>query len=44
MGAKIAAGLAGHIRSLKTSQLYTVAETMEVVGSAGKLAFPAPKG
>jgi uncharacterized protein with GYD domain len=40
----IAAGLAGHIRSLKTSQLYTVAETMEVMGSAGKLAFPAPKG
>lgn len=40
----IAAGLAGHIRSLKTSQLYTVAETMEVMGGAGKLAFAAPKG
>lgn len=40
----IAAGLAGHIRSLKTSQLYTVAEAMEAVGNAGKLAYPAPKG
>ncbi len=40
----IAAGLPGHIRTFKTSQLYTVAETMEVVGNAGKLAFPAPKG
>jgi len=40
----VAAGLAGHIRSLKTSQLYTVAEAMEVIGNAGKLAYPAPKG
>jgi uncharacterized protein with GYD domain len=40
----LAAGLAGHIRSIKTSQLYTVGETMEVISSAGKLAFPAPKG
>ena len=40
----IAAGLPGHIRTLKTSQLLTVAETMEAVGNAGKLAFPAPKG
>jgi len=40
----VAAGLAGHIRSLKTSQLYTVPEAMEVIGNAGKLAYPAPKG
>ena len=40
----LAAGLAGHIRSIKTSQLYTVAEGMEMVGNAGKLAYPAPKG
>lgn len=40
----MAVGLAGHIRALKTSQLYTVAESMEVLSNAGKLAFPAPKG
>jgi len=40
----VAAGLAGHIRSLKTSQLYTVAEAVEVLGNAGKLHYPAPKG
>ena len=40
----IAIELAGHIRTLKTSQLYTVAETMEMMGNAGKLAYPAPKG
>ena len=40
----IAVELAGHIRTLKTSQLYTVAETLEVMGNAGKLAYPAPKG
>ena len=40
----IAVGLAEHIRTLKTCQLYTVAEGMEVLGNAGKLAFPAPKG
>ncbi|RZL90078.1 MAG: GYD domain-containing protein [Variovorax sp.] len=40
----IAVELAGHIRSLKTSQLFTVAETIEMTGKAGKLAYPAPKG
>jgi len=40
----IAVELAGHIRSLKTSQLYTVAETVEMMGKAGSLAYPAPKG
>ena len=40
----IAAQLAGHVKAIKTSQLYTVAETMEVMGKAGKLAYPAPKG
>ena len=40
----LAAGLAGHIRSIKTSQLYIVAEGMEMVGNAGKMAYPAPKG
>jgi uncharacterized protein with GYD domain len=40
----VAAGLAGHIRTLKTSQLYTVQEAMEVMGNAGRLAYPAPKG
>jgi uncharacterized protein with GYD domain len=40
----IAAELAGHVKSIKTSQLYTVAEAMEAMGNAGKLAFPAPKG
>ncbi|WP_309678933.1 GYD domain-containing protein [Polaromonas sp.] len=42
--AVVAVGLAGHIRTLKTSQLYTVAEATEVMGNAGKLAYPAPKG
>jgi len=42
--AVITAGLAGHIRTLKTSQLFTVAEGMEILGHAGKLAYPAPKG
>jgi len=40
----IAIGLAGHIRALKTSQLYTVTESIEVLGNAGKLAYPAPQG
>jgi uncharacterized protein with GYD domain len=42
--AVIAVGLVGHIRTLKTSQLYTVNESMELLSNAGKLAFPAPKG
>ncbi len=40
----IAAELAGHVKTIKTSQLYTTAEAMEAMGSAGKLAFPGPKG
>ena len=40
----VAAGLAGHIRGLKTAQLFSVAEIMEVTASAGKLAFAPPKG
>ena len=40
----IAIGLAGHVRTLKTSQLYTVTEAVELLSDAGKLAFPAPKG
>jgi uncharacterized protein with GYD domain len=40
----IVAGMAGHIRSIKTSQLFTVPETMEVMGQAGTLSFAAPKG
>jgi uncharacterized protein with GYD domain len=40
----VAAMLPGHVRSIRTGQLYTVAEAMEVMGAAGKLAFPAPKG
>jgi len=40
----VAVGLAGHIRTTKTAQLYTVAEGMEVMGNAAKLAYPAPKG
>lgn len=42
--AVIAIGLAGHVRTLKTAQLYTIPESMELLGSAGRLAFPAPKG
>jgi uncharacterized protein with GYD domain len=42
--AVITAGLGGHISGLKTSQLYTVPEAMEVMGAAGKLAYPPPKG
>ncbi len=42
--AVIAIGLAGHVRTLKTSQLYTIAESLELLGDAGRLAFPAPKG
>lgn len=37
----ITAGLAGHIRTLKTSRLFTVAEGMEILAQAGKLAYPA---
>jgi hypothetical protein len=40
----IAVGLAGHIRSLETSQLHTVAEGIEMMGKAGSFAYPAPKG
>lgn len=40
----ITAGLAGHIRTLKTSQLFTVAEGMEIMGNVGKKSYPAPKG
>ena len=40
----IAVELAGHIRTLKTSQLYTVAESIEMMGKAGNLAYAAPKG
>jgi len=40
----IMAGMAGHIRSIKTSQLFTVPETMEVLGRAGTLSFAPPKG
>jgi uncharacterized protein with GYD domain len=40
----IAAELAGHVKTLKTSQLYTVAEAMEAMGKAAKLGLPAPKG
>lgn len=40
----LTAALAGHIRSLKTSQLFTVAEGMEIMGNVGKRTYPAPKG
>ena len=40
----IAAGLAGHIRSLKTAPLFTIAEAVEAIGNAGKLVYPPPKG
>jgi len=40
----IVAGMAGHIRGVKTSQLFTVGETMEFLGQAGTIAFPTPKG
>ncbi|HEY2257111.1 MAG TPA: GYD domain-containing protein [Variovorax sp.] len=40
----VATELAGHLRTVKTSQLFTVPEFMEVLGNAGKVAFPAPKG
>lgn len=40
----ITAGLGGHLKSFKTSQLYTVQEAMEVMANAGQMAYPAPKG
>jgi len=42
--AVIAIGAAGHIRTLKTTQLFTIAEAVEVFGNAGRLAYPAPRG
>ena len=40
----VAAAAAGHLRTTKTSQLYSMSEAMEIVANAGKIAFAAPKG
>lgn len=35
---------AGHISSLKTTQLFTVQEAMQAMGNAGKIVYAASKG
>ncbi|OGO37463.1 MAG: hypothetical protein A2W35_14070 [Chloroflexi bacterium RBG_16_57_11] len=35
---------AGHVSSLKTSQLFTTQEGMEAMAKANKIVYPAPKG
>jgi len=40
----VAAGLAGHTRKLETTQLFSIQEGLEILGGAGKIAYPAPKG
>jgi len=40
--AMLTVGLAGHVRGLKTTQLYSVAEALEVMGQAGRLSYPTP--
>lgn len=42
--AAITAALAGHLRAVRTTHLFTVTEGMEIMGKAGKLAYAAPKG
>lgn len=40
----MAAAKAGHMQALKTSQLYTMGEVIEIIGEANKLSFAGPKG
>lgn len=42
--AAITAAPAGHLRAVRTTHLFTVAERMEIMGSTGRLAYAAPKG
>jgi uncharacterized protein with GYD domain len=34
----------GHVKDIKTTQLFTVEEAMEAMSMAGKYVYPAPKG
>lgn len=40
----IAATVPGHLKATKTTELFTMAQTMEMVGKAGGIIYPAPKG
>ncbi len=40
----LAAGMAGHLRTLKTTQLFSIDEGISILGKVGGIAFPAPKG
>jgi uncharacterized protein with GYD domain len=40
----IAATAPGHLKSTKTTPLFTMQQTMKVLEKAGRAAYPAPKG
>jgi uncharacterized protein with GYD domain len=40
----LAAGLAGHLRTTKTTQLFSIDEALGVLGKVGGIAYPAPEG
>jgi uncharacterized protein with GYD domain len=40
----IAATTPGHLKATKTTQLFTMQETMDMAGKAGSLIYSAPKG
>ena len=40
----IAATTPGHLKATKTTQLFTMKETMDMAGKAGGLVYSAPKG
>ena len=43
-GAVLAGTAPGHLKSVKTTVLLTVEQTMEAMKKAGTIAYPAPKG
>jgi len=36
--------VAGHLKAVKTTELFTVPEAMKAMGAAGTVLYPAPKG
>ena len=36
--------VAGHLKAIKTTELFTVPEAMKAMGTAGKVVYPPPKG
>jgi len=40
----VAATVPGHLKATKTTPLFTMQEMMDIVGKAGGLVYPAPKG